>query len=208
MCSVLQEYTIKTGKTVPIAFWYMPKNSSELLKRKDNVYFLGTSRDKNMNRFVFVFKTDANIVNIVNDSIELFQILAVDIPLSFLESTNSRPNWQVVIDEEEIEMVEPEIAEAQVVEPLEEELELANTNTNNPSWHFDINEEDLESSEEESESKIKNRPVPFSKRYRRRRRSLPTPEPEPAKDKKSLYKQFQDLDVEEFGRGQRRRKKF
>ena len=104
VCSVLQEYTIKTGKTVPIAFWYMPKNSPELLKRKEDVYFLGTSRDKHMNRFVYVFKISNAIpdVNVVNDSIELFQILAVEIPLSFLEN-NAPPG--PVINAEEIQMV-------------------------------------------------------------------------------------------------------
>ncbi len=105
----------------------------ELLKKKDNVYFLGTSRDKNMNRFVFVFKTD-NDLNVVNDSIELFQILAIDIPLKFIEQANI----EVVINDEEIEVVDfvfdqPIVAKQNIIEyeDYEEEIPLQSKKNNN-----------------------------------------------------------------------------
>jgi len=178
ICGVLQEYTIKTGKSVPIVFWYFSKSNNTDMKKRDNVYFLGTSRDKNRNRFVFVFQTnDLSNVNIVNDSIELFQILAIDIPLKFLEQANI----EVTFNDEELEVVDEVF-----VEPVVQEME----------QQYIIEPEDYEEDEEE---------IPLLTLALKKRNNVPEP-PKPQEETGSLSRQFRNLDLERYGRGQRRKK--
>ena len=123
--------------------------------------------------------------NVVNDSIELFQILAVEIPLSFLEN-NAPPG--PVINAEEIQMVEPEIAEEQVVELPEEEEELTNINKSVP----------LEEEDEEDED------IPLLQ-LATKKSLIPEPPKPQTEVPGSLSRQYKDLNVEKFGRGLRKK---